>query len=244
MRYLGIKNWSEFQHYKDRNPPWIKLHVALLNDYEFGRLPDTTKAHLMLIWLFASQNGGRIPDDPKFLQTRLGLDKLPDLQALEDQGFLIAEQNASEPLAQRKHGASEPLALARSREERREEVEKKNRAFAEFWLAYPRRVAKPAALKAWAKLKEGDYATLMAALEIAKRSPQWTDGGGRYIPHPATWLNDERWKDEQQSLSLESAPAAPRTIDLGNCPCGAPATAKVGGKPRCNLHIRGLEAVA
>jgi hypothetical protein len=35
VRYLRVKNWSEFQHYKDRNPPWIKLHRTLLDhDYE------------------------------------------------------------------------------------------------------------------------------------------------------------------------------------------------------------------
>jgi len=27
---LRVKNWGKFQHYKDRNPPWIKLHRGLL----------------------------------------------------------------------------------------------------------------------------------------------------------------------------------------------------------------------
>jgi hypothetical protein len=58
MNYLRVKNWTEFQHYKDRNPPWIKLHRTLLDDYEFSRLQDASKAHLMLIWLFASQKDG------------------------------------------------------------------------------------------------------------------------------------------------------------------------------------------
>ena len=95
MIYLRVKNWDEFQHYKDRNPPWIKLHRCLLDDYEFSCLQDASKAHLMLIWLFASQSDGRIPSDPKFLKSKLGLDKEPDLKTLVDQGFLISEQNAS-----------------------------------------------------------------------------------------------------------------------------------------------------
>ena len=99
MRYLQIKNWSEFQHYKDRNPPWIKLHRALLDDYEFSCLQDASKAHLMLIWLFASQKNGRIPDDPAFLKKKLGLEREPNLKLLVDQGLLIVEQDASEPLA-------------------------------------------------------------------------------------------------------------------------------------------------
>lgn len=95
MRYLRVKNWSEFQHYKDRNPPWIKLHRTLLDDYEFSRLQDASKAHLMLIWLFASQKDGLIPDDPAFLKKKLGLEKEPNLKLLISHGLLIPEQDAS-----------------------------------------------------------------------------------------------------------------------------------------------------
>lgn len=97
---MRVKNWAEFQHYKDRNPPWIKLHRALLDDYEFSRLHDASKAHLLLIWLFASQLDGAIPEDSKFLQRKLGFDKEPDLNLLIEHGFLIPEQVASNALAQ------------------------------------------------------------------------------------------------------------------------------------------------
>jgi hypothetical protein len=202
VRYLRIKNWDEFQHYKDRNPPWIKLHRSLLDDYEFSRLQDASKAHLMLIWVFASQNNGRVPDDPKFLQTRLGLDKQPDLQSLVDQGFLLQEQDASNTLAQSEQGDSTVLDLARSREKRREEAEESMRRFGRFWSAYPRKVAKPDAVKAWKKLALSfeDFEAMMTALEAAK--PRWTEP--QYIPYPASWLNKERWKDE--------APTMPATV--------------------------------
>lgn len=241
MRYLHIKNWSEFQHYKDRNPPWIKLHRALLDDYEFSRLPDASKAHLMLIWLLASQSDGRIPLDPQFLQDKLGLDKQPDLQMLVDKGFLIMEQSASTSLEQ---VASTTLDLARSREKRREEAEENTRRFGEFWLAYPRRVAKPDALKAWKKLNPNSdqVAVLMAALELAKKSEQWTRDSGKFIPHPATWLNRRGFEDE---LPLGDAPAAlPSIAKSEPCPCGQPGTVKVGGRWRCGAHVRGFEAVA
>jgi hypothetical protein len=88
MEYLRVKNWEAHQHYKDRNPPWIKLHVSLLDDYEFSRLADVHKSHLMMLWLFASKNNGRIPNDPKFLQLKLGLDKSPDLVFFYDNGWL------------------------------------------------------------------------------------------------------------------------------------------------------------
>ena len=36
----------------------------------------------------------------------------------------------------------------------------------------------------------------MTALETHKESDQWQQADGRYIPYPATWLNDESWTDE------------------------------------------------
>ena len=30
-------NWGELQHYKDRSPPWIKLHKKLLDNFEWDR---------------------------------------------------------------------------------------------------------------------------------------------------------------------------------------------------------------
>ena len=67
-----------------------------------------------------------------------------------------------------------------------------------FWSAYPRKVAKKAAEKAWDKLKLNQqlFDELMAGLMTAKNSKQWQDP--KYIPHPATWLNGERWKDEME----------------------------------------------
>lgn len=195
MRYLRIKNWAEFQHYKDRNPPWIKLHRALLDDYDFAALPDATKAHLVLMWLFASQNDGKIPEDAKFLHRKLGLEKPPDLDALITQGFLIQEQNASETLSERKHDASNTLALARSRESEKRREEEIVARFAAFWAHYPRKVAKQDAMKAWRKV-DAHHAAIMAGLRRAVDSEQWRKDGGQFIPHPATFLNKRRWEDD------------------------------------------------
>jgi hypothetical protein len=92
-------------------------------------------------------------------------------------------------------------------EKRREETEKSALAFDEFWQAYPRKVAKPDALKAWKSLslQNGSFEKLMAGLEVAKASEQWAAERGRFIPHPATWLRKRRWEDEvapQQKATL------------------------------------------
>ena len=42
MTRLRVKNWAEFQHYRSRRPPWIKLHRGLLDDYAWHRLPEAS----------------------------------------------------------------------------------------------------------------------------------------------------------------------------------------------------------
>lgn len=63
-----------------------------------------------------------------------------------------------------------------------------------FWQMYPRRVAKIAALKAWNKLTMFDRDAAMAALPAHLEA--WIDRDMDKVPHPATWLNGQRWLDE------------------------------------------------
>lgn len=89
MKYLRVKNWENFQHYKDRSPPWIKLHRDLLRDYEFRCLQDASKLHLMLIWLLASQMDNKIPSDVDFIKEQIGVKGNIDFKELIDKGFLV-----------------------------------------------------------------------------------------------------------------------------------------------------------
>ena len=66
-----------------------------------------------------------------------------------------------------------------------------------FWIAYPKKVGKEAARKAWAKANP-DLAMVLNALEWQKVSPQWFKNNGQYIPNPSTWINQHRWEDEKQ----------------------------------------------
>lgn len=80
--------------------------------------------------------------------------------------------------------------------------------FEEFWQAYPRKVAKSAAVKAWTKLKpNGELrGIILEALEKQKKSPQWQKDGGMYIPHPTTWINGRRWEDDDFKQSTQLPP--------------------------------------
>jgi len=59
---LRIKNWSKFQHFKDRKPPWIKLYRDILDDLDWHDLDPLAAKCLVMIWVIASEDDGRIPD--------------------------------------------------------------------------------------------------------------------------------------------------------------------------------------
>ena len=70
--------------------------------------------------------------------------------------------------------------------------------FDQFWKAYPRKESKPTAKKAFEKIKPDEelLQKMLAAIERFKKTDQWQEDGGRFIPHPSTWLNQRRWEDE------------------------------------------------
>ncbi len=70
--------------------------------------------------------------------------------------------------------------------------------FAEFWKAYPKKVGKEAARKAFKKIKPTAdlLQRMLEAIKEQKASDQWKRDNGQYIPNPATWLNQGRWEDE------------------------------------------------
>lgn len=76
--------------------------------------------------------------------------------------------------------------------------------FAGFWAYYPRHENPQGAVKAWDKLKPSDelISTIARALEKLKTTDAWQRDIG--IPHAATFLNDERWRDAE---GVKVAPA-------------------------------------
>lgn len=74
--------------------------------------------------------------------------------------------------------------------------------FARFWEKYPKKKAKDDARKAFDKRKpdEALLGRMLAALAVQCASADWLESDGKFIPHPATWLNDGRWQDEETAV--------------------------------------------
>lgn len=68
------------------------------------------------------------------------------------------------------------------------------RGFDDFYAAYPRKIDRKEAQRAWDKIKpDADMVdAILAGLEEWKASEEWSDK--KYIPHPTTWLNRRRWE--------------------------------------------------
>ena len=103
--HIEVKNFEKFQHYKDRMPPWIKLYNELLDDYEFSRLQDASKLHLVMIWLLASRYENRIPNDAVWIARRINATEPVKLDCLVKAGFIRICGDASTALAESKQDA-------------------------------------------------------------------------------------------------------------------------------------------
>ena len=103
------------------------------------------------------------------------------------------------------------------REEKRREKKSsscsKTALFSSFWEAYPKKVGKAPALKAFLKLdvSRAMVDRMVAAIEEQAQSRQWREKNGEYIPHPEKWLNDARWEDEGTSLPDQEPEFVPPT---------------------------------
>lgn len=88
VRFFRIRDFNQFQHYKDRNPRWVKLHGEQLEDYEFQQLPDAAKFHTLALTYLASRTGNKIPNDPAWVAAKIGATDPVDLTLLCEFGFL------------------------------------------------------------------------------------------------------------------------------------------------------------
>ena len=201
MGVLRVPNFEKWQHYKDRTPPWIKLHRDLLNDYDFSCLQDASKAHLIQIWLLASQMDNAIPADAEWIAKRINATDCVDIKLLIDKGFLelasgvIADckqdamrETETETETEIKHYSASDDAGAVDRP-------KYSDSFEAFWSEYPNKKDKAKAYAAWKRKKlDSMSAQLIERVRDQKaRDAQWLAG---FIPHGSTYINGERWEDE------------------------------------------------
>ena len=75
--------------------------------------------------------------------------------------------------------------------------------FEYFWKLYPRKVSKKKAWSIFKKIPERDWTNIIEAVRHLIKQNIET----KFIPHPSTWLNQERYNDpieEEKNNSLNN----------------------------------------
>lgn len=88
--HYRIKNWDCFQQYRDRNPPWVKLHYETLSSSDWVGADNETRILMVVCMLVASRHGGQVPNDVGYLKRVGYLNFDPTFDQLLKLGFLIA----------------------------------------------------------------------------------------------------------------------------------------------------------
>lgn len=129
-----------------------------------------------------------------------------------EENFLNSRRNLLPKIKENKGKIN--ISHTRAREESAKKENHLGELFDQFYAAYPRKVAKKAAQKAFAKIKDAGskLPAILQALEKQKaeyqRQHDFQRDGWRFFPHPATWLNREQWEDETET----AAPSQPRQL--------------------------------
>ncbi len=231
MKYIVIKEWGQYQHYKDRAPAWIKLHRSLLTSPTWAGTDDATRVLAIALMVLASQNNNRVLADPDYIKRAAYLNRTPEWSKLVSLGFIeivaetgVASMDQSDASVDQ---ASKPNITQR-REEKIEEKKREDGLFELFWEAFPNKVAKGKAREAFAKAE-----TKVPGQQIvdACKAYLWPSDS-QFIPHPSSWLNQERWLDKPAKPTVtHSTPSKD-----GKVPYVAPPSEEDSWSVRANVY--------
>jgi hypothetical protein len=162
-------------------------------------LGELVSVGLVTIYQVADRNFGEFTSWAKHQRIRAATSKYPSRSS----AVIGGQTTPYSPVVGNRSRESEVQESGNIRRPRAAGVGALN-GFDVFLTAYPRKENKAAAQKAWAKLAPdaGLQRVILAAIAAHKAGPDWPRDGGRFIPHPATWLNGKRWLDEVRSASV------------------------------------------
>jgi len=204
MNQYRVRNWDKFQHFKDRRPPWIKLHRDILEQRDINAISDCAFRVLVGVWLLASEDKdmrGTLPavDDIAF---RLRLSKQAICKALQELAPFLIQDDINAISTRYQVDEPETETETETKAEKETDTPKPPRGieysveFLSFWNVYPNKKGKKAAWRAWQRAKDRPpIEALLTEVRLQCRSQEWAKDGGQYIPHPATWINRGGWDD-------------------------------------------------
>ena len=201
---IKIKNWSKFQHFKDRRPPWIKLHRDILEQRDITLISDCSFRVLVGLWLLASEDEdmqGGLPDIDD-ISFRLRIDKAKVTKALSELEPWLDINVTSE-----RYQSDAPETETEAEVET--EVETyipptivEESGFNEWYDSYPRKIGKKAAEKAFNSAIKSGVTIEQLTQGVAAYNQEIKDAGTptKFIKHPSTWLNQGCYDDDHAQI--------------------------------------------
>lgn len=204
---------------------WIKLYRKITEwEWYSDNATRSVFLHLLVIasnktkqWKNETVNPGGIIAGRKQLSTELGLTEQQirrALKNLQNTGEITIKTTSRHSLIQLKNynlyqqNNQQRTSNSTNKEPHRKKKEEiitpivpfcqspEDDTFLSFWQMYPNKKNKQSSIKAWAKLTEEEKQLALSALPQHLKQDQWIRDDGKYIPHPATWINQKRFQDE------------------------------------------------
>ena len=222
MEYFEVKNFSKFQHYKDRSPTWIKYYCSVIDDDEINLLPENTQNHLKNIWCLASRRKNKLPFDKVAIGVLIQAKSEVNLDLLVDKGYLKIVNDSVDASTD---DSIDELALEEKRREeniKKKIKEERTKRLCDFfdnqlWIKYPKRHGKRIGKKKskeifLKKVKIDDFDSILLALKnyifYLDKSDQyakdcerwllvWTDWMEEIKEDVPGWLLRQRERDKQ-----------------------------------------------
>jgi hypothetical protein len=185
---ITIKGWRKFQHYKHRDPPWIRLYRSLLNDRQWHNLSGDDAKSLIMIWLIVSETEGELPKNADLaFRLRLPEKQIPKL--LERLSHWL-EHDASTALADCYQDATPETET-----ETETETEISDEDFDRFKAAYPRRNGAMGWQEARKRLNKALRSTPFAAILGAAEKYRAEGRDPQFVRMPEVWLHKQSYLD-------------------------------------------------
>lgn len=181
--YIRVRGWDKYQHYKDRNPPWIKLHQELLTSLTWTLADDASRVLMVAIMLLASRTENKVPANPDYLKRVAYLHQAPDLSQLVHLEFIEIIDDSGQVVTD----ASKALASARPETE--EETE-----------TYKPEKQKPSRAKARAELTDVRYKDF---IEDWHKYFEHTNPGSTFKPGEADFAIFKQFLREHPEVDRE-----------------------------------------
>jgi hypothetical protein len=193
---LRVKNWTRFQHYKNRRPPWIKLHADLLNNRDWHTITGDDAKLLVELWLVAADlsDDGTIPLSMLDLAFRLRRDSkalAKSLKSLCDTGFLRCASTALADAAPETEAETEAETEVRTSAKKRPTY---TSDFQQLWDVC-KRGSRKQAFDQYHKARASKGIAHDLLLAKWKAHVQ-AASEPEYVAHLFRWLRDERWEED------------------------------------------------